>query len=161
MISHQSTASAKTKKILRSVFARNDLPEILVRDNGPQFTSKEFDQFTKTNGIKHLKYAPYHPATNGLAERFLQTFKHSLCAMKWEANSVERKLANFLMAYINAPHATTNETAAKLFYGRNFPTRLDTLKPHLRWDMAAKQMSQTIRPTGQHRELTVGQSVAV
>ena len=108
----QSTTSAKTIAILQSVFARNGLPEILVSVNGPQFTSEEFDQFTKTNGIKHLTSTPYHPATNELAERFVQTFKQSLRAMKWEANSVERKLENFLMAYRNASHATTNETPA-------------------------------------------------
>ena len=91
----------------------------------------------------------------------MQTFKQSLRAMKWEASSVERKLASFVMPYRNAPHATANETPAKLFYGRNLRTRLDALKPDLRRDMAAKQMSQAVRPTGQHRELTVGQSVAV
>ena len=114
MISKQSTTSAKTTEMLRSVFARNGLPEILVSDNGPQFTSEEFDQFTKTNGIKRLRSARYHPATNGLAERFVQTFKQSLRAMKWEASSIERKLAYFLMAYRNAPHATIIETPAKV-----------------------------------------------
>ena len=157
VISTQSTTSAKTIDILRSVFARIGLPEILLSDNGPQFTSQEFDQFTKTNGIKHLKYAPCHPATNGLAEIFVQTFKQSLRAMKWEASFVERKLENVLMAYRNAPYATNNETPAKLFYGRHLRTRLDALKPDLRRDMVAKQMSQAIRPTGQHRKLTVGQ----
>ena len=58
VIRTQSTTSAKTFEILRSVFARNGLPEILVSNNGLQFTSEEFDQFTKTNGIKHLKSAP-------------------------------------------------------------------------------------------------------
>ena len=148
-------------QILRSVFTLNGLPEILVSDNGPQFSSEEFDQFTKTNGNKHLKYATYHPATNELAERFVQTFKQSLREMKWEASSIERKLANCLMAYTNPLHATTNETSAKLFYGRNLHTRLDALKPNLGRDMAAKQMSQAIRPTGQHREHIVRQSVAV
>ena len=161
VVSTQSTTSAKTIDILRSVFARIGLPEILISDNGPQLASEEFDQFTKTNGIKHVKSALYHPATNGLAEKFVQTFNQSLRAMKWEASSVERKQANFLMAYRHAPHATTNETPAKLFYGRNLRTRLDALKPDLRRDMAAKQISQAICPTGQHREFTVGQSVAV
>ena len=148
-------------QILRSVFARNGPPDILVSGNGPQFTSEEYDQFTKTNGNKHLKYTTYHPASNALAERFVQTFRQSLREMKLEASSVERKLSNCLMAYIYPLHATTNETSAKLFYGRNLRTRLDALKPDLGRDMAAKQMSQAIRPTGQHRDHTVGQSVAV
>ena len=49
-------------------------------DNGPQFTAEEFDIFTKRNGIKHVKSAPYHPASNGLAERFIQSLKQSLKA---------------------------------------------------------------------------------
>ena len=148
-------------QILRSVFSRNVQPEFLVIDNRPQFTSEEFDQFTKTNGNKHLKYATYHPAPNELAQRFVQTFKHSLREMKLQASSIERKLSNCLMAYIYPLHATTNDTSAKLFYGRSLRTRLDVLKPDLGRDMAAKQMSQAIRLTGQHREHIVGQSLAV
>jgi transposase InsO family protein len=54
----------------------------IVSDSGPQFTSGEFENFTKQNGIKHYKSAPFHPATNGLVERFVQTFKNSMRAMK-------------------------------------------------------------------------------
>ena len=32
----------------------------------------------KANGIKHIRSAPYHPSTNGLAERFVQTFKKAM-----------------------------------------------------------------------------------
>ncbi|UYV79029.1 K02A2.6-like [Cordylochernes scorpioides] len=38
-------------------------------DNGRQFVSGEFEQFTKMNGIRHTKTSPYNPSTNGLAER--------------------------------------------------------------------------------------------
>ncbi|UYV81361.1 K02A2.6-like [Cordylochernes scorpioides] len=39
-------------------------------DNGRQFVSGEFEQFTKMNGIRHTKTSPYNPSTNGLAERY-------------------------------------------------------------------------------------------
>ena len=47
-------------------------------DNGSVFTSQEFAGFTKYNGIKHVKVAPFHPASNGLAERAVQTFKSAM-----------------------------------------------------------------------------------
>ncbi|UYV78574.1 K02A2.6-like [Cordylochernes scorpioides] len=39
-------------------------------DNGRQFVSGEFEQFTKMNGIRHTKTSPYNPSTNSLAERY-------------------------------------------------------------------------------------------
>ena len=63
-----STTAARTIEVLRKIFAANGLPEHLVTDNGPQFISEEFAQFVKENEIKHTRSAPYHPASNGLAE---------------------------------------------------------------------------------------------
>ena len=56
------------------------LPEVLVTSNGSVFCSAEFNQFTSNNGILHIKTAPYHPSSNGLAERVVQTFK--MCMKK-------------------------------------------------------------------------------
>ena len=44
---------------LRDLFARFGIPERLVSDNGAQFSSCEFTEFTKRNGIKHILVAPY------------------------------------------------------------------------------------------------------
>ena len=71
-------SSAATIKRLHSIFAIHGLPEMLVLDNGSVFTSSEFEEFTKQNGILHVRsalYGPYHPASNGLVERAVQTFK--------------------------------------------------------------------------------------
>ena len=60
------------------MFATHDLPQLVVSDNGAVFTSREFKEFLKQNGIRHVKSAPYHPASNGLAKWYVQTFKTSL-----------------------------------------------------------------------------------
>ena len=66
-----STTAAKTIEVLRRMFASHGLPEQIVSDNGPQFVSEEFAAFMRANNIKHIRSAPYHPASNGLAERFV------------------------------------------------------------------------------------------
>ncbi|XP_056144368.1 uncharacterized protein K02A2.6-like [Lampris incognitus] len=81
-----STTASKTITVLRGLFSRHGLPHILVSDNGPQFCSEEFATFLKANGVKHIRSAPYHPATNGLAERFVQTFKHVWYYILWCRN---------------------------------------------------------------------------
>ena len=70
--------SQTTISTLRSIFATHGLPEMLVSDNGPSFKSAEFQGFLKCNGIHHFMIAPYHPASNDLAERAVQTFKSGL-----------------------------------------------------------------------------------
>jgi len=70
-----ATTSEMTIEVLRSLFAHYGLPEQLASDNGPQFTSSEFTQFLEGNHIKHILSAPYHPASNGLAEHFVQILK--------------------------------------------------------------------------------------
>ncbi|XP_044171937.1 uncharacterized protein K02A2.6-like [Acropora millepora] len=71
----KSTTSNATIEKLREIFATHGLPATLVSDNGSNFTSSEFEEFMKRNGIKHIKVAPYHPASNGLAERAVRVFK--------------------------------------------------------------------------------------
>ena len=56
-----STTSNKTIEVLRSLFARHGLPEQLVSDNGPQFTSDEFEKFLKGNGVKHILTSTEQP----------------------------------------------------------------------------------------------------
>ena len=69
-----SATSSATIEKLRIVFATNGLPERIVTDNGVVFTSDEFESFLKTME-SHTHIAPYHPSSNGLMERVVQTFK--------------------------------------------------------------------------------------
>ena len=96
-------------QIRSQLFAAYGLPEQIVSDNGPQFVSDEFATFVKINGIKHIRCAPYHPSSNGAAERFVQTFKKAMKANRDSPLSFSHRLSNFLFTYRFSPHATTNE----------------------------------------------------
>ena len=89
------------------MFARWGIPEQLVSDNGPQFMSEEFGAFLASNGVKHIRIAPYHPSSNGAAERLVQTVKQALRAGLLKGSGVEQYLASFLLQYRNTPYATT------------------------------------------------------
>lgn len=158
----KNTSSSDTIAILRTLFARTGIPFQLVSDNGPQFVSEEFRSFMKSNGIQHIRSAPYHPATNGLAERMVQTFKNSMKASKANALTVQKQLDKFLMAYRNAPHATTNRSPAQMFYGRSLTSRLDLLKPDVRRKVIRTQTEQgKYQGKRRIREFQVGDSVLV
>ena len=60
---------------LKSIFSRHGIPEVMVTDNGPNYTSDEFQSFTKNWGIQHITSSPKYPQSNGLAERNVQTLK--------------------------------------------------------------------------------------
>ena len=107
LIPVSSTTTSKTFEVLHDLFARFGIPEQIVSDNGPQFNSEEFQAFIKSNGIRRITSAPYHPATNGLAERLVQTFKQAWRSMFQSSNPVKEKLTKFLIAYRNTLHSMT------------------------------------------------------
>ena len=69
-----NSRSQQVVRVLRNLFSTHGLPDVIVSDNGTAFTSVEFETFMKRNGIRHARCAPYHPSSNGLAERAVQTF---------------------------------------------------------------------------------------
>ncbi|XP_045452509.1 uncharacterized protein K02A2.6-like [Melitaea cinxia] len=122
------TTSSATIKCLRSMFARFGLPEQFVTDNGPQWTSAEFITFCKNNNIRHICTAPYHPASNGLAERGVQTFKKAMLAQTFNNKDLDHSVQQWLLAYRSAPHATTGRAPCELMLGRQLRTRLSLIK---------------------------------
>ena len=91
----KNVTSSTTITALRSIFAAHGIPELLFSVNGSVFTSAEFKNSTQHNGIRHATFAPYHPVTNGLAERAVQTFKSFL--IKTPNGTLEDRLSKFLL----------------------------------------------------------------
>ena len=141
--------STATAQCCRKVFATFGVPEVLVTDNGPSFVSEEFEQFLKKNAIRHKKSPPYHPATNGLAERAIQTVKKGLKKMK--SGSLQDKLSRLLFRYRNTPQSTTGTTPSQLLLGRRMRSPLDAIHPDLHKRVEQKQLRQEEGHTTQLR----------
>ncbi|BHF85703.1 hypothetical protein SprV_1002887500 [Sparganum proliferum] len=138
-----SCSSLTTINKLRTVFSTFGIPEMVVSDNGPAFTSAEFKDFMEKNGIRHLTTAPYHAASNGLAERAVQTIKHGL-AKQTEAD-LATKLSRFLFSYRITPNDSTGASPAELMFKRQLRTRLDLLNPSTHDRVIAKQTKMKAR----------------
>ena len=99
--------------------SRFGVPKTIVSNNGTQFTSKEFEEFCKALSIEHLATAIYHPRSNGLAERFVDTFKRAL-KKNQGMDTDEKSLENFLSVYRITPNPNTNAglSPAELMFAR-------------------------------------------
>ncbi|CAM4627992.1 unnamed protein product [Lepidochelys olivacea] len=157
----QFTTAESTIQKLQGLFSCFGLPEQLVSDNGLQFVSQELQNFMKANGIHHIISAPYHPSTNGLPERFVQTTKQALKSARRQ-HSIQKRLDTFLLSYRNTPHAITKASPALLMMGRQLCTCFDLLKPsEPRQIVQRQQQYQVIRhaPRAKDRNFSSGQPI--
>lgn len=144
---------------LREIFARFGIPRQLVSDNGPPFSSVEFNNFLSNNGIEHCYSAPYHPSSNGAAENAVKICKKVIKkALKLHID-IECALQRYLLMYRNTEHHTTGECPAKILLGRTVRTRLDQIKPSRENLVLRAQQYQQRAAGGSYRAFNVGDTV--
>lgn len=146
---------------LRETFSRFGLPRQLVSDNGPPFSSNEFEYFMQQNGIKHTFSAVYHPASNGAAESAVKICKQAIKKAIRDQLNVDVALQRFLLDYRNVSHSSTGESPACILQGRRLRTRLDLLRPNFLDKIERKQEERYQRTVGVERVFEVGDKVWV
>ncbi|XP_052754801.1 uncharacterized protein K02A2.6-like [Galleria mellonella] len=129
---------------LDTSFTSFSLPQIIVSDNGPQFTSQQFQEYCKCNGIRHVKSSPYHPRTNSLAERLVRTLKTRMSASTCDELSSKKRLENFLFTYRITPRTDTGKSPAEILLGRQLRCLLDNIKPNPRRSLRYRQFQANI-----------------
>ena len=72
-----------------NVFAQLGEPKTLQTDNGPQFASKEFEEYLQNKGIRHLTSSPLYPQSNGFIERQVRSIKSHLQKGKADNKTVD------------------------------------------------------------------------
>lgn len=150
-----------TIEALRPIFARFGVPQQIVSDNGSQFTSSDFSSFLSENGVRHIRIAPFHPSSNGLAERFVQSFKQAMKSAKATEKTINKQLSAFLLAYRNSNHSTTAASPATLLLGKQLRTRLDLVRPSTESRVINEQAHQVLTRSGRNIEFDEGEKVLV
>jgi transposase InsO family protein len=125
-----NTTATNLIQALEQVFDFVGPPETIISDNGPPFNSFQMSKFYEKYDISHITTAPYHPASNGLAERFVRSFKEGM--LKQQNLGYSNKsiaLRNVLRSYRWSPHTSTGSSPANLLFRHSIRTEFDIMKP--------------------------------
>ncbi|WLT30765.1 IS3 family transposase [Geothrix sp. PMB-07] len=87
-----SLPSLRVARVLERIIDERGRPEILVTDNGPEFTSRIFDQWRHQQGIEHHLIQPGKPMQNGTCESFNGRFRDECLNEHWFASLREVRI---------------------------------------------------------------------
>ena len=118
----KTSTSEEVVQHLKAIFSRHGIPEVVISDNGPQYSSAKFAKFSQDWGFSHITSSPRHPQSNGEAERMVQTVKRLL------TKSDEPQAA--LLAYRSTP-LENGYSPAEILMGRKLRTTLPLLPEKL------------------------------
>lgn len=117
------------------------------------------------NGIKHIKAAPFHPASNGQPER--REEESSANAQRglrrWKEGGVKSRSARFLFRYRTTLHLTTGVPPAEMLMRKHLRTKLDLLRTSVAERVYERQSKQkaTHDHLSKERDIQVDDNVYV
>ncbi|KAF4514140.1 UNVERIFIED_CONTAM: hypothetical protein B566_EDAN019197 [Ephemera danica] len=106
-------------------FSYLGLPDECVCDNGPAFRAENFSIYLGGYGIRLTFTPPYHPASNGCAERAVRTIKMHLSKLQ---GAWKQQIPGLLFALRTTPNSS-GHTPAELMMGRRLTTQFDRMNP--------------------------------
>lgn len=102
-------------------------------DNGPPFNSTQFVDFLERQAIHVMKSPPYHPQSNGQAERLVRVTKEVLKKFLIDPDfrhlDLQDRLHYFLFNYRNSCLTATGEYPSEKVLGYKPRTLLDLVNP--------------------------------
>lgn len=126
-----STATSRaTMQILqREVFDKYATPDALICDNDMRFSSSEFRDFCEDKGIELRFATPYHPQSNGQAERGNKTIKDLMAATVEYPRQWKHLLNRIVRSYNNAVNEATGYPPALLVFEQYAKQPIDKAVP--------------------------------
>ena len=128
---HSANSGAKGLiKAYRQLFATFGVPEELSSDGGPEYTSKEFQDFLKLWGVRHRLSSAYNHQSNGRAEVTVKTMKRLLCDNVSEGGNLNTDAVTRAMLQLrNTPEGDSGLSPAQVLMGRTLRDTLPLTPP--------------------------------
>ena len=121
-------ATTVAEAIFEKLILEHGSPEILLSDNGTEFTNDTLAYVCQEFNIKQSFTSPYTPRSNGKTENFNKFLKASIRKLCQEDTATwDQVLDQILFAYRCCPHTSTGEAPYTLLYGRDPPLPIQKL----------------------------------
>ncbi|KAL6460946.1 hypothetical protein MHYP_G00309120 [Metynnis hypsauchen] len=141
----QDTTSSMVIRKLKAHFARYGIPDVVCSDNGPQYTSQEFRQFSQRWEFEHRTLSPGYPQSNGKAESAVKMAKRIV--KKAKASGRDPYLA--ILDHRNTPNQGLNTSPVQRLFSR----RTRTLLPITRQSSKARDTTEHTRTEKQPAQI--------
>ena len=165
-----NTAAPAVTKALSGIYADFGQPASHQTDNGPPFNSEAFSQFSKDNGITHIKTYPYHPQGNPV-ENFMRPIGKAMKAAHYNRQDKREVLDQMLSSYRATPHPATNlppgDVMFRSGFKKDFPRQTpcdEDIQTALEKDRESRQEKSLTINSSNHRmasQISVGDKVIV
>ena len=121
-------ATTIANAVYRDLILQHGASEILLSDNGKEFSNDTLAYVCEEHGIKQHFTSSYTPRSNGKTENFNKFLKASTRKLCQEDNAAwEQVLDQILCTYRFCPHTSTGEAPYTLLYFRDPPMPIHKL----------------------------------
>ena len=121
-----STTSTNVISHLKSIFSQHGIPETVMSDNGPQYSSEQFAEFANQYEFSHITSSPKYPQSNGAAERAVRTIQDILKRSKMQNGDMYMAM----LAYRSTP-LENDLSPAELLMDRKLRTTVSVIPQQL------------------------------
>ena len=163
-VTKNRTARTTARVLYNNYFSVFGFPQHLMSDQGTEFCGKVIAAMCSLLGVEKVRTTPYHPQTNGSAERVHQMLQRMIGKLdpekrkKWPAH-----IGSIFIAYNSTRSQVTGYSLYYLMFGRRPRLPIDLFFPTCRTQMLTHTIEEYVASLYDHlREfLVIAQDCAV
>jgi transposase InsO family protein len=124
---------------------------VLLSDNGAGYLSRQFGEYLRLVGVRHIVASPYHPQTNGKIERYHRSIKNELSLVLYEMPSELEKAITAFIEYYNYRRyheGLGNVTPNDVYMGRHLEILQNRKEAKSRTSTARRDYNKAAREQG-------------